>query len=646
MRDLIHEKRKLFWCAAVLVIGIAAAFIVPRAADRVKFETYIEEEALEELISFGYGGDRSVSCYVAGEGREDDGDAYVFFPSFADLTNISVTTVAPKIVFTDEDGDEISVEGSAARVCSFEDDGVYTLDIYGADGEIVMTGTVTFMKSANLPTVYVTTDSGSMEDIDADKDYAEEGYLEIVDVDGSGLYVSGLTAISARGNQTFSYEKKSYHISLEYSQDLFGMGSSDSWILLSNVFDVSYVRNKTAYEMALQADMYGSTESTYVDVYLNGAYNGMYLLCEKIEVGANRLELNDLEADNEALLGGMETAYQYETEDGTRKGVESAVSPDDITGGYLIEHDYAEKYTVEVSGFTTDSGEQFVINSPEYATQDEVDYIADLMQEIEDAIKAEDGVNPDTGKHFTEYIDLESWADKFLVEEISMNNAGGLTSSYFYKFDDSVSTLVYGGPVWDFDKAFGRVEGFTRNTRSFGVMMYHENGSTKWFYYLWKHEEFVEAVKKEYEEKFSEYLALAAEVYIDEYIDLISESADMDIARFLTVYGSYSENADYEEKADYVRQFLLERKEFLDEFLLSDAQSCRVRFYSPDMTMYYCIYVIEGESIGELPDSVPGGTVAAWQIISDGTEYLTGDTVITEDLDVVAQLAESDENQE
>ena len=49
------------------------------------------------------------------------------------------------------------------------------------------------------------------------------------------------------------------------------------------------------------------------------------------------------------------------------------------------------------------------------------------MQEIEDAIQTEDGYHPVTGRHYTEYIDLESWADKYLVEEITRNNGGGST---------------------------------------------------------------------------------------------------------------------------------------------------------------------------------------------------------------------------
>ncbi len=92
------------------------------------------------------------------------------------------------------------------------------------------------------------------------------------------------------------------------------------------------------------------------------------------------------------------------------------------------------------------------------------------------------------------------------MEEITKNNAGGLTSSFFYKKPDTVSTKIFGGPVWDFDKGFGRVENFNQNTAGLSYLTLHDGESTLWFYYLSGQPEFMETVKKEYAEKFSDYL--------------------------------------------------------------------------------------------------------------------------------------------
>lgn len=67
----------------------------------------------------------------------------------------------------------------------------------------------------------------------------------------------------------------------------------------------------------------------------------------------------------------LDEAYRYITENEKQKGVDLAVNPEDITGGYLIEHDYSQKYAAEISGFVTDGGEQYVIKSPLHASRQE-----------------------------------------------------------------------------------------------------------------------------------------------------------------------------------------------------------------------------------------------------------------------------------
>ena len=252
---------------------------------------------------------------------------------------------------------------------------------------------------------------------------------------------------------------------------------------------------------------------------------------------------------------------------------------------------------------------------------------------------ASDGINPDTGKHFTEYIDLESWADKFIVEEITRNNAGGITSSYFYKPEDSISTKIYGGPVWDYDKALARISNFDSDTDNLGFMGYHLGRNTTLFYYLYQHEEFVEMVKKEYEEKFSGYLLTMAEEKIDEYVSLITDSNALDMIR---CYGDYMSNTDsvgveWESDVEVIRSFILDRKEFLDRIWIDDEPICTVTFVDDEGSLLYFLAVIEGECLESLP---PGSadsdkyTQATW-VIEGTDEYLTTGTSIYEDMTVV-----------
>ena len=622
---------KLRWLW-LLVLVVAPLFVMPELFQELKTAGLLKHNRMEQCVTFTYTGGREARFYTY---IPDDPEEmrYVFLPSYADMEHIGVKSVVHRVEFV-RDGERITVRGDEHAVCAFETDVAYEMYAYNAAGQEIGSRQVTFLKSGKLPVMYVTTQTGSMELLDADKTYKEDGWVEFLDAEGNVVFTDELRSISARGNETFLYEKKSYQIRTHNSVDIMGMGKSDTWILLCNVCDPAYIRNKLTYEMALQAGMYASPKSEYIDVYFNGKYGGMYQLCEKVEIGENRLEIVDLEEANEALNGKLDFVDTFITEDGMQKGTFLEYEPEDITGGYLIERDYGGKYDEVGSGFVTTGGDHFGLQNPAHASKAQVAYIAGVMQEIEDAIRSADGINPQTGKHFTEYIDLESWADKYLVEEITRNNGGGTTSSYFYKPQDALSTKVYGGPVWDYDKAYGNISGYNKNTRDLGFLTLHQY-HTSWFYYLYQHEEFVEAVKKEYEEKFADYLAVMYEEKIDEYLEQIEDSAVLDRARFAHVYQQLRENSlDYLAKAEQVRTYIRERKAFLDKIWLEDAVLCRVHFKYDISEENRCFGVKAGECLQTVPDDEKKGMVfQGWKI--EGTEeYLTTETPIWEDTTV------------
>ncbi|MDE7341129.1 MAG: CotH kinase family protein [Lachnospiraceae bacterium] len=631
-----RKLKKIRWLFVFLTALLPLLFL-PKLFTDMKIYNLLRENKIDTSVTFTYTGDRQVKCYNANPGNPES-MSYVFLPSYADMAQIGVETIAERVDFIG--GPEtISVKSGEYAACSFETGLPYRMHFYNASGTEIGTRDVTFLKSGGLPVMYVNTRTGSMERLDADKTYKEKASIEFLDSEGELVFTDDIRSISARGNQTFTFEKKSYQLNLSVPVDFMNMGMSDTWILLCNVYDPAYIRNKLTYEMALQADMPGSAKSEYIDVYFNDVYAGMYQLCEKVEIGENRLEIADLEAQNRALNGEvLDYADTFVT--GNGKGVELARNPQDITGGYLIEHDYGMKFSEVLSGFTTSTGEEFALKNPNHASEAEVTYISNRMQEIEDAIRAEDGYNPVTGIYYTEYIDLESWADKYLIEEITRNNGGGSTSSYFYKPQDSLSTKVYGGPVWDYDKGYGNASGYNKNTRDLAFLTLHEY-YTSWFYYLYQHEDFVEMVKKEYQEKFSDYLTIMAEEKADEYLAQIEASAILDQARFGHVYCALDENLEipfspdnYKMHAQAIKQFILERKAFLDEVWLEDAPICMVHFKNAEGSGNRCVGVITGECIENLPvESKSNMQFLGWQI-EDSEDFLTTQTPVTEEITV------------
>lgn len=74
-----------------------------------------------------------------------------------------------------------------------------------------------------------------------------------------------------------------------------------------------------------------------------------------------------------------------------------------------------------------------------------------ILQSVENAIVSESGVDPITGKHWQELIDLDSWARKYLIEEIFASTDSGNFSQFYYYDGAEENGKLYAGPIWDFD---------------------------------------------------------------------------------------------------------------------------------------------------------------------------------------------------
>ena len=126
--------------------------------------------------------------------------------------------------------------------------------------------------------------------------------------------------------------------------------------------------------------------------------------------------------------------------------------PADITGGYLLEMDFADRAMEEKCYFITTRGFYVVVKSPEACSKAEMDYIASWYQDYEDAV-FEGGTSSKTGKPFTDYVTVESMVQCYLVNELSKNGDGFNTSAYLYK--ETGSEPMKMGPLWDYDLSFG-----------------------------------------------------------------------------------------------------------------------------------------------------------------------------------------------
>lgn len=579
-------------------------------------------------------------CFIVGNTKpgqeircfwdEAEQTGYLFLPSYANAGDVKISFAgAKRVVFTG--GEEKISRRSGEDIGALIYNEPYDMDFYGGAGNWIAGQRIVVMHSANLPAVFLETESGSMEMVDADKEYEEAGKIIMFDAAGKMVCADELNYISGRGNSTWAYPKKSYGIKLKNKADLFGMGSARKWILLSNVEDRSYLRNKITYDMAIAAGMEGSPESQYIDLYINNRYHGMYQLCEKIEIDPERIPITDLGDRNKKLNKGIETYRRFATQN--QKGVELSAEPGRLSGGYLLERDVMGKYAGEISGFETALlGDPYTIKDPKYASRAEVEYISGLMNDMEKAVLAKDGVNPDTGKSYLDYIDLESYAKKYIVEELAKNNGGGATSSFFYKPEDEISTKLFAGPVWDYDKAYGRIYGIDGTTRDLCYLT-QRGESTPLFWYLYSHPEFRKAVSDSYQAFFTDYFQTIQERKIDEYVSEIYASAEMDRVRWREIFGE----GEYSGEVWVIRDFLSGRKAFLDEVWIEQKDLCTVHFLAEEYEQEMYVSVIRGETleslpIGELGDREGNRIFDGWYrtdgTLYDGTEPVLKDITV------------------
>ena len=437
------------------------------------------------------------------------------------------------------------------------------------------------MYSSQINSLFLEIGSGSVEEINSDKEIEETGKYALMTRSDLPNMTGGLiSSIRGRGNASWiKTEKKSYQIELETEANQADMGSAKKWLLIANAFDATLMHNKMVFEMAEQLGLSFTPEAEFVDVYANGEYLGNYFLCEKIEVGEERVNIADLETITQELnpnckLKNFPTFIEEYGKIPEIKGYRVANNPEDITGGYILELDIKKRYDLEESGFTTAREQCVVIKNPKNPSYMQTAYIAEKYQEFEDALFTTDGINPYTGKSYSDYIDVESFVRKYLLEEVTKNLDSAFTSQFFYKPQDSVSDLLYAGPVWDYDKSMGykgapEPEGLYANraiegTDMWGEIYPHEN----LWHALYQHDDYKEKVIEIYNQELRKIILNETESEIGHRAELLMDSAMMNAVRWELLSDSdliENKKIAYQSAVQSLEEFLIARIEYLDQ---------------------------------------------------------------------------------
>ena len=159
--------------------------------------------------------------------------------------------------------------------------------------------------SENLPALYITTETGSLDRIQKSKKNKETGSLMMTDETGATVYDGVLDYIKMRGNASTAYAKKNYQIKLDMSTDLLGMGKARKWILTGNWLDKSLIRNEMTFDLAEFIGMRFTPQRQQAELYINHEYIGLYLFSEKVEIGKSRISIRDLDLLTIGMVNDM-----------------------------------------------------------------------------------------------------------------------------------------------------------------------------------------------------------------------------------------------------------------------------------------------------------------------------------------------------
>ncbi|MBX2980913.1 MAG: CotH kinase family protein [Flavobacteriales bacterium] len=268
--------------------------------------------------------------------------------------------------------------------------------------------------------------------------YAGPGNLTYLN--GPSNEYNGQITIGVRGASSSGYPQRPYKLETRnfFGQNnnvpLLGMPAENDWVLLSNYNDRSMVRNALAFHLARSMGQY-APRVHLCEVILNGNYRGIYTFGEKIKRDNGRVNIATLNFNE--------------------------VSGDDLTGGYILHQNLRGANNSFQSNFSPiDHPGLDVHFLYEYPTAGDIvaqqrAYIASFIDSLETALYSPAFADPEIG--YRRYLDVPSFINYFLVNEVARNNDGFKKSVFFHKDKNSNGGKLKAGPVWDFDWAWKNI---------------------------------------------------------------------------------------------------------------------------------------------------------------------------------------------
>ena len=320
----------------------------------------------------------------------------------------------------------------------------------------------------------------------------------------------------------------------------------EDWILHGPYSDKTLLRNVITMHWAKGMGQYAS-RTRFVELLINEQYEGIYVLMEKIKRDKNRVDIATLNPED--------------------------IEGDELTGGYVFkidkgDADWFSQYDMINSPY---SKLAFQYVSPKLAKiqPEQEAYLQAYVDSFETAIKYPN--NTIDGKTYADFIDINSFAEHFILTELTKNVDGYRISTYMYKEKDSKGGKIHAGPMWDFNIALGNIEACNGLTE--WGWMYEEhcgNSNPFWWGNFLEEEAFVNAVKCRWLESRETVLHMdSITEFINEKVALLSDGAvDRNFERWQVldqyVWPNPFIHYTYTDEITYLKNYLTARITWMD----------------------------------------------------------------------------------
>ncbi len=481
--------------------------------------------------------------------------------------------------------------------------------------------------SSNLPLVVINTNGQAIKDdpkITANMGIIWNGPGNRNSLSDPMNNFNGKVGIEVRGSSSQMFPKKSYGFEtksaalLDVDVSLIGMPEENDWVLYAPYTDKTMIRDVLTY--TLDASLkHWSPRCRYVELFLNGKYDGVYVLMEKIKRNKNRVDIAKLlTTDN---------------------------SGENLTGGYIIKIDKTtggggDGWYSNYSNRVGKTYYQYDYPKAKEITSVQKSYIQSYIRMMENALNLENFSYPG---NYHEYLNDSSFVDFMIINELAKNVDGYRLSSYLYK---GKNKLINCGPIWDFNLGYGNADYYDGwVTTGFQYQAYL--GADYWQNPFWwnkllKDPAYVTKLKKRWSWiRKNELSNQRIRFVTDSLVNLLSEAQVRNYQRWpilgAKIWPNYYVGSTYISEVNWMKNWLVNRLAFLDQSWPYDFTGNENQFASNSISIFPNPFV--DRLTIQLTNSVSGGGFA--ELYSTGGMLLRKNSIEIQNGQIQLDFAEN-----